>query len=247
MTALSHLCFSFQANHHCLLCSTPRQIQDKMSSTMLGTWQASKMILLSKISKRKVCRNSCSPEADPDMRIWEQVISYGSAPRRGWKGGCRMKKSRHWLDPCELWRMEEALEQVTPNDISILGWSGWLSSPREGGECGRKGTPHNMPRSGFWVCPAWSLSPLGACVATVDVVTVPWEGEMDWLPASWPSLSHWPVEGWSRNVATKGWCTNVCDHTNLQGQGPPCLGGSVFNHEYPTDAGRMPQGEPGLE
>ena len=60
-----------------------------------------------------------------------------------------MRESRHWLDPCELWRMEEALEPVVPNDISILGWSGWLSSPREGGECGRKGTPHNMPRSGF--------------------------------------------------------------------------------------------------
>ena len=48
-------------------------------------------------------------------------------------------------------------------------------------------------------------------------------------------------------MAAKGWCTNVHDHTNLQGQGPPCLGGSVLNHEYPTDAGGMPLGEPGLE
>lgn len=131
MTALSHLCFSFQANHHCLLCSMPRQIQDKTSSTMLGTWQASKMILLSKSSKRKVCQNSCSPEADPDVRIWEKVISYRSAPRRGGKGGCRMRKSRHWLDPCKLWRMEEALEPVAPNDVSILGWE-WVAVITQG-------------------------------------------------------------------------------------------------------------------
>lgn len=98
-------------------------------------------------------------------------------------------KVRHWLDPYELLEDGETLEQVTPKRHLHLGLE-WVAviTHRERGSAGGREPPHNMPRSGFWVCPAWSLSPLGACVATVDVVTV-LGGEMDWLPASWPSLS----------------------------------------------------------
>ena len=73
-----------------------------------------------------------------------------------------MRKSRLWLDPCEPWRMEEALEPVTPKTSPSWGGSGWLSSPRVGGECGRKGTSPNTPRSGFWGLMAQQVWLLGS-------------------------------------------------------------------------------------
>lgn len=179
-------------------------------------------------------------------RIWEQVISYGSAAER-LEGRVPDEKSRHWR---QSWALEDggSLRQNHVSDISILGWVGGCHPPRKRGECGREGPPHSMPRSGFWVCPR-VLSAFGGMRGHCGWCGDSPLGRGRWTDYPPPGLACHigQSEGLEQERGNQGWCTNVCDHTNLQGQGPPCLGGSCSETRVPYRCWQNTQGEPGLE
>lgn len=162
----------------------------------------------------------------------------------GGKGGCRTRKSQLQPDPWELWRTEEALEPVVPNNICISGWelvAVITAQDREGGGWGRKGTPASATIQVLCVEP---FIPWGHCPATVDVVVVPWKGRWTDFLAPGPACPIGPVVGSRENVAVKGWCTHVCDHTKLQGQGPRHLRGSALTSRVPHGYWRNAWGSP---
>ena len=138
--------------------------------------------------------------------------------------------------------MEEALEPVVPNDISISGWelvAVITAQDREGGGWRRKGTPASATIRVLSVSCVEPFIPWGHCPATVDVVVVPWKGRWTDFLAPGPARPIGPVAGSRGNVAAKGWCTHVCDRTKLQGQGPVTWEGLHSHHEYPMDTGGM--------